>query len=120
MKCNLEYNRNFKSAIIFSDDLQEFQFLQISHPGGTNFNSPKPHLFEDFGFFIHNFEPCACMKKFTNIVSLKSVLFFKICEIRFYFILGVSRTQKSWVILYCATHSLKFQMGKYMPFRTNL
>ena len=51
-------NRNFKSAITFSDDLRGFQFLQILHPQGTLFNSPKPHLLEDFGLLICNLAPC--------------------------------------------------------------
>ena len=38
---------------------REFQFLQILHPQGTYFNSPKPHLLEHFGLFICNLAPCA-------------------------------------------------------------
>ena len=51
-------NTNFKIAITFSDDLLGYQFLQILHPQGTLFNSPKLHLLEHFGLIICNLAPC--------------------------------------------------------------
>ena len=45
-------NRNLKSAITFSDDLQGFPFLQIFNPQGTQFNSPKTPFASTY-WFIH-------------------------------------------------------------------
>ena len=51
MKCEviLSLSINFENATTFSNHLQGFQFLQILHPQGTQFNSLKLHLLEHFG-----------------------------------------------------------------------